>query len=217
MPAPRPHSCLHPALEQLLEVLGDLENMVSALDDAAYSSSEPLAHRSSIEAVPFPETSSGTHSCRNASSIGAHVRHLLDHVGAILNANRLVDYSQRRRGTPVERFRGAALDEIRKLKRRVSLGLPLFGCDDIEVIDATGPARHIRQHRYRSTWWRELHFVVSHSVHHLAIIRLLAEHTGATVDGQVGVAASTRALDQRYPAQSGIPASPGMNRRKCAP
>ena len=53
-----------------------------------------------------------------SGSIGEHVRHLLDHVGAFVASGpaSTLSYDRRERGTAVERDPGAALRQISRLK-----------------------------------------------------------------------------------------------------
>lgn len=125
------------------------------------------------------------------SSVGGHVRHNLDHVAALLRGLRSgeLSYDHRDRGTDVERDRRAALREIRRLEaeltglawgevpHRLTLSA-LVAPDEPPARVATGPER-------------ELAFVVSHTVHHNAIIGIMAKLLGAEVPAEFGYAPST--------------------------
>lgn len=126
-----------------------------------------------------------------SGSIGAHIRHTLDHVAALVDRPlaSLVDYDTRRRGTDVEHSRTAAAAELVHLASR----LQSLGPDDealpVElsaVIDESG-----RRVSAWSTVGRELVFVLSHTVHHQAIIALLLAGTGHRTPPRFALAPST--------------------------
>lgn len=154
----------------LADRLTELATVVETIDDATF-----LAVRED-----------GT-----SGSIGAHVRHTLDHVAALVDAgsNDIVDYDTRRRGTEVERQRWAAIGELTRLACRLQ-ALPEEADRDLvevsSVIERSG-----RRVKTLSTLGRELVFVLSHTVHHQAIIALLLAATGCPTPDRFGVAPST--------------------------
>lgn len=126
-----------------------------------------------------------------SGSVGAHVRHTIDHVAALVDRSRpgLVDYDSRRRGTEVERRRPAATGELRRLRTVLATWLPAV--EQIEVgisadIDGSGARVAVS-----STVGRELVFVLSHTIHHQAIIALLLASAGEEAPERFGVAPST--------------------------
>jgi uncharacterized damage-inducible protein DinB len=129
---------------------------------------------------------------RVSGSIGGHVRHTLDHVAAVVSArgDAALSYDHRSRGTAVEHDPEAAIHEILRL----------------EVALQRWPARTLQQPiavtsqlttsgegvTGWSTLARELAFVVSHTVHHQAMIALLLEMQGLAVENErFGYAPST--------------------------
>ncbi|MEO2092004.1 MAG: hypothetical protein ABGY75_21325 [Gemmataceae bacterium] len=125
------------------------------------------------------------------SSVGGHVRHNLDHVDALIRGLRSgeVCYDHRDRGTDVERDRRAALGELRRLEgelaavpwHEVPHRLPLSAL----VAPDLPPTRVVTSPE------RELAFVVSHTVHHNAIIGIMAKLIGADLPAGFGYAPST--------------------------
>jgi uncharacterized damage-inducible protein DinB len=126
-----------------------------------------------------------------ASSVGGHVRHNLDHVEALLGGLRSgeVNYDHRDRGTDVERDRLAAMTEILRLEQELTDfpwgGVPhlvkltaLVAPDRPPVTAVTSPDR-------------ELAFVVSHTVHHNALIGVMVKLLGAHAPPDFGYAPST--------------------------
>jgi hypothetical protein len=125
-----------------------------------------------------------------SGSIGAHVRHTIDHVAALVEpARAVVDYDSRRRGTDVERQRRLAAAELRRLADGLGRLRREAGARTIElsaVIDESG-----RRVAATSTVGRELVFVLSHTIHHQAIIALLLADRGEVTPARFGVAPST--------------------------
>jgi uncharacterized damage-inducible protein DinB len=126
-----------------------------------------------------------------SSNVGGHVRHCLDHVEALLAGveEGEVNYDHRRRGTEVETNREAALEVIRRQerqllafpshseRRRLRLSAMVSSClPPIEVETTVG---------------RELAFVLSHTVHHNALIAVMALTLGVPIPDRFGYAPST--------------------------
>jgi uncharacterized damage-inducible protein DinB len=130
----------------------------------------------------------------STASIGAHVRHVLDHYRLFLAGlpAGLVDYDDRERETDVERERAAALHA----GRAAVAGLRALPPDV-----ATRPLRVRQQGSYEpgrfdgcaSRADRELLFLQSHTTHHQALIALLARAQGLTPPPLFGIAPSTAA------------------------
>lgn len=112
-----------------------------------------------------------------AASPGGHVRHCLDHIRALCDgvADRTIRYDRRERGTAIEQERAAALAEITRLRTAVLAlaPLPINLRLQIELL----PSRHAPLLLAESTLARELAFVLSHTIHHNALVRAMA---GAT-------------------------------------
>jgi hypothetical protein len=129
-----------------------------------------------------------------SGSIGAHVRHCLDHVGALLEGARTgrMSYDDRVRGTDAETDRLAALTRIRALTQAV-LDLDPYlipRCLRLSVrLDPRGAAIDVH-----SSVGRELAFVISHTIHHHATIALLLSEVGTELPKRFGVAPSTPSL-----------------------
>lgn len=126
-----------------------------------------------------------------ASSIGGHVRHNLDHVAAVLAGlpGGAVDYDRRERGTTVETDRGAAMATACRLER--DLGRTdwcrLPGAVRLAVL----PSPDRPPVELLTTPDRELAFVLSHTIHHNALIAVIAAAVGAYVPPGFGCAPAT--------------------------
>jgi uncharacterized damage-inducible protein DinB len=129
----------------------------------------------------------------NASgAIGEHVRHILDHVSALIGGapKSVLSYDHRTRGTSVESDPSVAVREMARLDLALerwterSLDEPVAVA---AVLDADGQSV-----TGWSTLARELAFVMSHTIHHQAIIALLLEFQGhEPLDERFGYAPST--------------------------
>ena len=126
-----------------------------------------------------------------SSNVGGHVRHCLDHVEALLAGveEGELSYDHRQRGTDVETNREAALDVIR-LRERQLLALP----PHVErrplrlsaMVSSCLPPTEVE-----TTAGRELAFVLSHTIHHNALIDVMARTLGVPVPDRFGYAPST--------------------------
>ena len=168
--ADAPTRQLRQALKGLRAVIEQVHRVIGVLDDDQYT------HR------PV-----GVYD----SSIGGHVRHCVDHLAALINAagEGRIDYEHRQRGTPVETDRQTALD---------ALDDGLGGLDQL--------AEYPPDHRLRtvaiisgdgaeveaeSTLLREVVFVLSHTVHHNAIIGAMIKTLGGEPPEHFGYAPAT--------------------------
>ena len=154
----------------LLKLLDDMCSMIEGIDDGVY-------------AAPARGRSSG--------GIGGHVRHCLDHVDALVAAagTGLCAYDRRTRGTALETSRWAALQRIGVLQAALSgvdrdlLDAPV----DVETqIDTDGSMLVTL-----STFGREFAFVMSHTIHHHAILAQLLEARGLRIGPRFGLAPAT--------------------------
>jgi uncharacterized damage-inducible protein DinB len=147
-----------------------------------------------------------------SGSIGAHVRHCLDHVAAFLDGARTgrMSYDNRVRGTEGETDRDAALTRIRGLTAAVldlDPGLiPRSLCLRVRL-DPRGATTDVQ-----STVGRELAFVISHTIHHNATIAILLSEIGTDLPNRFGVAPSTPS-----PASADPRAAPAPTRTSTPP
>lgn len=121
-----------------------------------------------------------------SSTIGQHIRHCLEHYEELLRALRedgSLDYENRPRDPRVENDPIAARDRIEAVRAAI---LQLSsGSEGLVVRDhATGLSSP-------SSVARELQFLVSHTVHHSALIAVIASISGLNVPPDFGVAPTT--------------------------
>lgn len=158
------------AIGPIREVLSQLRAVVASLDADLYSRK--------------PVTTFG-------GSIGGHVRHSLDHIKALLPGARgdVIDYDHRERGTDVEIDPAAALAEIDRLDASLdSLAEYTPGTEVTVRVMLCGDGSETELH---STFGRELAFVLSHTIHHGAMIGGMVKALGGAVPDGFGLAPST--------------------------
>jgi hypothetical protein len=125
-----------------------------------------------------------------SSNIGGHVRHCLDHIDALVCGidSGVIDYDSRQRGTNVESSRQAALAVLNRQERQmlaspVSLERPL-GLS--VLLGPSGPPLVVA-----TSLGRELAFVLGHTIHHNALIAIMAKTLGVPLPKHFGYAPST--------------------------
>jgi uncharacterized damage-inducible protein DinB len=163
-------AALPPAVEPLIGVLRQLADLLDSLTDAQYVMKP-------VGVVP--------------SSIGGHVRHNLDHVDALLNglADGAIDYDARQRGTSVELDRRSALDAIRRLERQLLHRDWHLQPDALRLTTLLSPDAAAAT--VETSLDRELAFVLSHTIHHNALIGVMAKLLGVPLPDDFGYAPST--------------------------
>jgi uncharacterized damage-inducible protein DinB len=126
-----------------------------------------------------------------SGSIGEHVRHCLDHVAVLLAADpsATLSYDRRHRGTAVESDPAEALRQILELKRALEAWSTRSLDEPIRVTSMISPAGDAVTGW--STLARELAFVVSHTIHHQAIVGVLLSVHGHSVPERFGHSPST--------------------------
>lgn len=145
----------------LSDVLGDLQNMLGTLPPSV------MADASLDTAF--------------ASTVGKHVRHTIDHVRALRQAatGECACYEARQRGDVVESDPHAAANELAAL-REFLLALT---ADQVKLSVTLEQAtfRDCEPAILTSTLVRELGFVYGHTIHHLAMMRMLLSRLGGQV------------------------------------
>jgi uncharacterized damage-inducible protein DinB len=125
-------------------------------------------------------------------TLGKHVRHIIDHYDALLDENVLsgdarLDYEHRQRDSALEQSPSLATVHLASIRKRLG------------AMKETPPRNSIRiaypamesTLELDSSPGRELAFLTSHTIHHMAIIGLLAESVGIVLPDTFGVHPST--------------------------
>ncbi len=125
------------------------------------------------------------------SSVGAHVRHALDHVRHLVAAptTGTINYDARDRGTQVESCRHSALEELAALMQQ--LREIHDSCGDLAVVVRTLLSADEPAIEVRSSFGREVAFTISHTIHHNALLAAMAKTLGARAPERLGYAPST--------------------------
>lgn len=160
----------HPVQNCTREVLDQADRLLRDLPLAAYTATPPAG----------------------GSSIGQHMRHMLDHFQVLMQADtELVDYDQRHRGSSIE----TDIDEARALIARIQAWLSALDADainaEITVRSEISLCKTLCA-EVGSSLGRELMFVASHMVHHQAIVAMLAKSMAVEVEPGLGLAPATR-------------------------
>jgi len=126
-----------------------------------------------------------------SSGVGGHLRHCLDHFYQLLDgvADGKVDYDARARDVRLENDRGTAIQRTEALVQTLSE----FSGDELDVplmckMDCGSENGIVWS---ESSVRREMQFLVSHTVHHYALIALILRHQGVEPHPDFGVAPST--------------------------
>jgi len=146
------------------------QELIAALTDADFSATAPSGLR---------------------GGVGPHFRHVLDHYECFLDGldARNVDYDRRERDPSVETQRGAADAKIEQIVERLARLSPADAdvALSVRVDSGEGGERHVSH----SSVGRELQFLVSHTVHHYAVIAVMLRVRGIDPGRDFGVAPST--------------------------
>lgn len=158
-------------------------DLIESLDDELYAKSqEPVA----------------------ASGIGGHIRHCIDHVQCFLDGldEGRIDYDKRQRDLRVESDRSYAAARMRKAADGLDALVNAerdFGTLTIKMDVPEGAEPFYSS----SSIERELQSLISHTVHHFALIAFLVRLNGETTREDFGVALSTLAYWKEQSAPTG--------------
>lgn len=152
-----------------------------------------------VDAVKLHDASAGRSAYR---AIGPHLRHCLDHFSCFLRgcADGEIDYDARDRHERVERDPDYFLERLHGITEQLA---KLVAADATELRMRQEPAPGQEGGMVRTNVERELLFLSSHTIHHIAIMSLLAERVGMTVPVDLGVAFSTASYEERSAVRSG--------------
>ncbi|MDT8321297.1 MAG: hypothetical protein RQ826_12300 [Xanthomonadales bacterium] len=123
------------------------------------------------------------------ATLGAHIRHNLDHYACFLAGldSGLIDYAARSRDLRVEQCRQIALSEsLRLCKALEGLQSDRQGLHLLAEADEDG-----RRLLTATSVERELEFLLSHTIHHYSILAVMCRLQGVSVPADFGVAPST--------------------------
>lgn len=162
-----------------LHYLQQAADLVDGIEDGCYARAEPMLHN---------------------STIGGHLRHCLEHYESFTTGIQAgkIDYDARCRDELVESKTCAArerIDAIRQSLENISETRPQTSV--LVKMDCGGSCAEDDSEStddrlwHTSTIGRELQFLVSHTVHHFAMIKGICQRAGADLGNEFGVAPST--------------------------
>ncbi|CAN5422161.1 hypothetical protein BH23VER1_BH23VER1_11420 [soil metagenome] len=170
--------------------MDDQATIAPVLADNARCLREAIALLHSLS----PEEFVRTHPAFHHASIGAHIRHNIDHFDnffAGLPGGR-IDYDRRARDPETERDPARACRALEAIATRLG-SFPLRDLDSPCTIrvnahsaDASDPA-----HWSGSTVRRELHFLLGHAIHHHALVAAICRSLGHQPSPTFGMAPSS--------------------------
>lgn len=160
-----------PSIVGSLEAIEQTLNLCELLDNNSYT----------FKALPYVQ-----------SSIGEHLRHILDMFFALTREPSVgvVDYDHRRRGAPVESNLEVGVDELNQVKKWLErLDSTILDKPVVILSEATISTQKVCE--MASSLRRELLFVASHTIHHLAIIKVITTHCNIETSEHLGYAPAT--------------------------
>jgi uncharacterized damage-inducible protein DinB len=126
------------------------------------------------------------------AGVGGHLRHCLDFYDSFLRGlgEGRIDYDCRERNELIEKDRSAAVAKIEATIQQLRILQAAEGQQPLLVKLEGGQAQDASAWSH-SSLSRELQFLLSHTVHHYALIALLLRVQGFELSPQFGVAPST--------------------------
>lgn len=124
----------------------------------------------------------------SGSSIGQHTRHIIEFYNCLQQhyTNGIVNYDNRKRDSQIERYPTIAINHLNAIKNNfIQPNKPLFIETNFSNVKNSSCI-------ITSTYYRELAYLIEHSIHHLALIKIgVQELTSIVLDKNFGVAFST--------------------------
>lgn len=127
--------------------------------------------------------------------IGPHIRHVIEHYAAFLDAassGAIVTYDKRERNLAISEHPQVAIERIDWVIRELmKLKTPRYSGDATVAVEFQITANPESGERMGSTFAREIHFLMHHTIHHCAMIRLHCQHRGIPTSDEFGKAPAT--------------------------
>ena len=161
------------AIAANLSVIQQGVALLAVLGDERYAARQPL--------------------CFNAS-IGGHLRHILEHYQGFLRGvtEGEIDYEKRARDPLVENSSSYARALLEAAGQELSDLAPRLANHGLHFCAETAPGIATA-----TTVLRELEFLLSHTVHHYALVAVMARLQGCEPEPDFGIAPSTLRFQQR--------------------
>ncbi|WP_228151247.1 DinB family protein [Tamilnaduibacter salinus] len=128
---------------------------------------------------------------RGRHAIGKHVRHIIDHYSALLSATAspqgLLDYENRDRDQSLETDCRAGANQLSAILHSLRRRFVEHHSAELAMLHTSDEQGQV----IATSVDRELVFLASHTIHHMAIIGMLAEQAGVEISDEFGVHPST--------------------------
>lgn len=133
------------------------------------------------------------------SGVGKHMRHILDHYESLINGwTNKINYDARMRNTEVETSTQKAIAKCRLIINSIQTFQDSSQSLDSKVLVRSNESGEIGETPWSSSSIkRELQFMVSHTVHHYALIAFILKSQNVEVPKNFGVAPSTMRYEQQ--------------------
>lgn len=130
------------------------------------------------------------------SSIGQHVRHIVDIFQALIHGLEpgQIDYDVRSRGSEIETHRSVGLSTLQSIKtwfiQIKNTPAYIQANPDVQILTEVQLSQQ-RVVALESNFIRECIFTCSHAVHHYALIKVIGKLQNIVFDANIGVAPAT--------------------------
>lgn len=133
--------------------------------------------------------------------IGRHVRHVTDHFLCLQHGaqSSAIDYNQRNRESEVERDPNAARAQIIALMKWTE-SLTAAQLEAAVTVHAEILLTETFDKTFHSTFAREILYLINHTIHHAAYIKLLAARDGLLLSADIGIAPATASFQRQQAA-----------------
>lgn len=175
-------------ISSTVNILDQLQDFISGLDAATYQAS----HKPLFD-----------------SSIGQHLRHILDMFQALIQNSDapVINYDVRQRGIPLETIQQEGIDALQSVRQW------LTGLDSADLQRSVSILTEVDideefSVQFTSSFGRELAFASTHAIHHLALMATIAKVLGCQVDAQYGTAPATATYLRSLAAEAETSAQP---------
>lgn len=156
-------------IDSSIEILDQMSGFIGDLDDISYTAiSKPLFN----------------------SSIGEHLRHIIDFYRALMTENNNINYDIRRRGAATEHLRQEGLAELAEIRLWLQT-LDQNPLDEIITVTTEVSVSMQTSVEFKSSFKRELNMASTHLLHHLALMAMIAKTLHIDINPSIGIAPAT--------------------------
>ena len=138
--------------------------------------------------------------CFVALGVGKHFRHIYDHFLAVKNGLSVgfIDYNLRNRGERLETDRAESVQRLNIVLQWCEQLPQSFEVFD-QVIGVESEVDCMRESSlaFHSTLARELLYLINHTIHHVAYVKLLMSTVGVELPASIGLAPSTASFERK--------------------